>query len=182
LKVLVCGGRNYYLMRELFAELDRLHADKPITHVIHGDQRGADRLAGKWAKRRGVPCTPVPARWQQFGTAAGPIRNDEMLAMRPDLVVAFSGSYGTAGMVRKALKAGVPVVDLRRFCRTKKKRYQSRDEAQETMRSILARRTAAGHVEHVENGIYLCEFCGGWHLTSKFKDNAASVDLQAPSV
>jgi hypothetical protein len=111
MRVLVCGGRDYQDMRELFGVLDGIHAKTPIGLVIHGAYRGADTLAAEWAKSRGVRELPFPADWNAHpGGAAGPIRNSRMLAEGgPDLVVAFPGGSGTADCVRKAERAGVPV-------------------------------------------------------------------------
>jgi hypothetical protein len=49
--------------------------------------------------------------WKRYGNAAGPIRNQRMLEWGPDLVVAFAGGTGTAGMVALARAAGVPVIE-----------------------------------------------------------------------
>jgi hypothetical protein len=62
----------------------------------------------------GVPVSAHPADWFSHGKAAGPIRNQEMLAMEaPALVVAFPGGRGTADMVRRARKAGVDVLEVK---------------------------------------------------------------------
>ena len=78
--------------------------------MIHGDASGADRLAGEWAKERCIEVLARPAEWKKHGRAAGPIRNQAMLAEKPQLVVAFPGGKGTADMVAKAKKAGLEVV------------------------------------------------------------------------
>lgn len=110
MRVLVCGGRDYDDAVTVDRVLDRVHSRRPITCVIHGGARGADSLAGAWAKRRGVRVEEYPADWKRYGRAAGMIRNAEMLrAGRPDRVVAFPGGRGTAGMKRLARTAGVPV-------------------------------------------------------------------------
>jgi hypothetical protein len=52
----------------------------------------------------------VPADWQKHGTAAGPIRNKQMIVSgKPDLVLAFPGGRGTADMSRRAEKHGIPL-------------------------------------------------------------------------
>jgi hypothetical protein len=62
---------------------------------------------GKGARH---PVSTFFAAWHEHGRGAGPIRNRQMLEEgRPDLVVAFPGGHGTAGMIKLALKAGVPV-------------------------------------------------------------------------
>lgn len=82
---------------------------KPKT-VIHGAASGADRLAGEVATEMGIPVEEFPARWNDYGRAAGVIRNQMMLTHgKPDLVLAFPGGRGTADMVARARKANVPV-------------------------------------------------------------------------
>lgn len=106
LTVLVCGGRTFDDYQRLRALLDQL---KPRA-IIHGDARGADRLAGRYAREHGIHCTAVPAHWGQYGSMAGPMRNQRMLAMRPDVVVAFPGGVGTSDMVNRALYSAIPVI------------------------------------------------------------------------
>jgi hypothetical protein len=62
------------------------------------------------AREKGVQVIARPADWRRYGRAAGPIRNKEMLAHRPQLAVAFPGGTGTADMVGKAKAAGLDVV------------------------------------------------------------------------
>lgn len=110
MKVIVCGGRDYADRDALFAAMDRAHAKRPITIVIHGDAPGADRLAGEWAADRGVLSAAVKALWDRHGRrAAGPRRNRGMLTLGPDAVIAFPGGTGTADMVCAAREAGVAV-------------------------------------------------------------------------
>jgi hypothetical protein len=110
MRVLVCGGRDYTDVTTVERVLDRLHERTPFSCVIHGGARGADTLAGLWAKSRNVPVETHPAAWSKYGRAAGMIRNEQMLRDgRPDVVVAFPGGVGTAGMVRIAREARVPV-------------------------------------------------------------------------
>lgn len=115
-RVLVCGGRDFADADLLNSELDRIHdwsLDGPITSLIHGGARGADTLAGKWAKANGVPVRVFPANWQEHGRGAGHIRNQQMLDEgKPDLVVAFPGGAGTANMIQRARKAGARVIEV----------------------------------------------------------------------
>lgn len=110
MRVLVCGGRDFADYVHVARVLDALHAAEPITLVIHGDARGADTLAKRWALARAITQLPFPAKWATHGSAAGMIRNRAMLAKgRPDLVVAFMGGRGTANMVAIARDARPPV-------------------------------------------------------------------------
>jgi len=110
LRVLVCGGREFKNRSFLFAVLDKFHRNTPFDCVIHGAARGADRLAGEWAKQRSVQVVVFPADWKRHGNSAGPLRNLQMLKHgKPDCVIAFEGGAGTADMIAKAKRAGVPV-------------------------------------------------------------------------
>lgn len=98
----------------VFARLDAIHAETPITMVIHGGATGADTWADQWAKESGIEVDDYPIHrdeWKRHGPAMGPIRNQMMITdARPELVVAFPGGRGTADMVRKAEKAGIGIV------------------------------------------------------------------------
>jgi hypothetical protein len=110
MRVLVIGGRDFDDPELLNEALDRLHRERGVTALIHGDARGADRLAGEWATANGIPVETHPADWKRCGRGAGPMRNRSMLDERPDLLVAFPGGKGTADMVRRARKAGLDVI------------------------------------------------------------------------
>ena len=109
-RALVCGGRDYDDRDALYAALDRLHAEHHFSMLIAGGARGADTLAYEWATARGVPTEVYMADWA-LGSKAGPIRNHRMLDDgKPDLVIAFPGDKGTAGMMTIARRAGVRIV------------------------------------------------------------------------
>lgn len=112
MRVLVCGGRDFDDSRLMYRVLDALYLDRDST-LIHGDARGADRMAQRWAEERALWIESYPADWESHGKAAGFIRNQQMLDEgKPDLVVAFPGGKGTAMMVELASKAGVPVIQV----------------------------------------------------------------------
>jgi hypothetical protein len=78
--------------------------------LIHGNAKGADTLAKRWAVAHSVWHLPFEPDWQTHGDLAGPIRNRRMLDEgKPDLVLAFPGGRGTRNMVVQAKLAGVPV-------------------------------------------------------------------------
>jgi hypothetical protein len=114
-KVLVCGDRNWTDRKLISRELAALVPPEGIVMtVIHGAARGADTIGGEVAHLMGAGVRPFPADWAFYGRAAGPTRNQRMLDDgKPDLVLAFhddlANSKGTADMVRRAEKAGVPV-------------------------------------------------------------------------
>ena len=111
MKVLVCGGRDFKDSATLFQVLDQFHREHGFTFLVHGDARGADRLAGEWAKEQGVPFKAYPVEHDLDGEwpGAGPRRNRRMYDdAKPDMVVAFPGGKGTAGMVAYATKQQCP--------------------------------------------------------------------------
>ena len=113
MRILVCGGRDYGDCQALSDALDAVHAEHPVTQLIHGAARGADSLAAAWARSRGIPALAFPADWKKDGKAAGFVRNARMLRNGcPELVVAFPGGKGTAHMVHLAKQSGVPVLEL----------------------------------------------------------------------
>jgi hypothetical protein len=117
-RVLVCGGRDFADRPLLNWILGALHQTRTFSLVIHGRQRGADSLADEWAVEARIPVLRIPANWDAFGHAAGPIRNAEMLRVgKPDLVVAFPGGSGTADMVSRARRAHVEVFTVTRDVR-----------------------------------------------------------------
>jgi hypothetical protein len=103
---LVTGGRLYADRARVFAELDRVHAERGVGLLFHGacgidlaavadeygecDKRlidptklcGADRWAHEWGLERiGLGrIEPRPAQWRKLGRRAGPVRNHAMLA------------------------------------------------------------------------------------------------------
>lgn len=112
MKVLCCGDREWSDWKAIQRELRGLG---PLTIIVHGDCRGADKMCGYVADRLGYEVVPVPADWTRHGKAAGPIRNQQMLDQHPDiaLVLAFHNdltqSKGTKDMVWRARQRGVPV-------------------------------------------------------------------------
>ena len=130
MRLLVCGGRTWGYAwhgatadekrralrqrKQTFDVLDRLDRIVGVDVVIHGDAKGADTVAQKWAETRGCPVERYPANWKQEGRKAGPLRNTRMLDEgAPDVVVAFPGGVGTADMVGKAIdRDGVQVLDV----------------------------------------------------------------------
>jgi hypothetical protein len=111
MRVIVCGGRDYVNQAHLFAWLDKFHAAFPIDELIEGGARGADRLALQWANKNEVAVVEVRPKWGKHGKRAGMIRNQEMLDLKPDAVIAFPGGTGTNNMTRIARLAKIKVYD-----------------------------------------------------------------------
>ncbi len=110
MKAIVCGGRKFSDWPLLDKSLSAMHAETPFDRIATGAAPGADTLADSWARSRGVRVERYYALWKTHGHAAGPIRNQKMLDdEQPDVVISFPGGRGTADMVARAERAGVPV-------------------------------------------------------------------------
>lgn len=107
--LLVCGGRDYNNYERMKTILDHLAPNA----IVHGCAKGADQMAGNYARARGIPEIRVPANWDFYEKPAGVFRNDWMLKfVKVTKVVAFPGGKGTADMVRKAKFEGFDVLEI----------------------------------------------------------------------
>lgn len=104
--VIVTGGRSYANAETVGKVLDDINLVTPIELLIEGGAEGADRLCRHWAVMRGVNYKTVHAQWSRHKKMAGIIRNEQMIRMKHDMVVAFPGGNGTADMVRRASMTG----------------------------------------------------------------------------
>ncbi len=104
------GGRGYKDRANVFAWLDELDLQFPVSHLIHGDYAGADKLCDEWAILRGRQPVRCPALWTQHGKKAGPMRNQAMVELRPNIGIAFPGGVGTEDMFNRCKAAKIKVV------------------------------------------------------------------------
>ena len=137
MKVLVCGGRYYNNIDEVFMVLDEIYSDHINGDfcIVHGachidyfdiekakeegreprylKEIGADYFADIWARKREVTQKRYPAKWHLHGHGAGPKRNKLMFwSELPNLNVAFEGGKGTEGMKKICYNAGIQVFDV----------------------------------------------------------------------
>ena len=107
MRILVCGGRDFKDRKSIKRVLRKFDDD---TILIHGDARGADKLAGSYGRYRVWAIFSVPAQWKRYNRSAGYTRNARMLKEGvPELVIAFPGGRGTANMVKQARKKHITV-------------------------------------------------------------------------
>jgi hypothetical protein len=112
-RLLICGDREWTDEKAIEAIIDCYRAFPPgMECLIHGNCRGADRIAGKIAKAKGIKVLAFPADWDRHGPKAGAMRNRQMLNEgHPNLVIGFhnhiSDSKGTKDMLQAAQKAGI---------------------------------------------------------------------------
>lgn len=128
MRILITGSRQWTDRRELEDVLwvQWLSSNGNLT-IVHGDcPRGADRMVREWCERENARAVeelggPLfteerhPADWDQYGKAAGFIRNQEMVSLGADLCIAFvvpGKSKGTQHTIDLARKAGIPVEEV----------------------------------------------------------------------
>ena len=115
-RIIVTGSRDWENKSCVWDAIDEVWGKLSIDCtfiVVHGDcPTGADRFADElcslwteWAVER------HPADWDSYGRAAGPIRNQRMVDLGADMVLAFikNRSRGATGCARMALEAGLPL-------------------------------------------------------------------------
>ena len=115
IRIGVTGGRDYADTGVVYTALDdtlkNLKSLGLVMYLVVGDATGADAIARKWAKARGIDHKDggFVADWKKHGNSAGPIRNREMLRSGIDKLCAFPGGKGTADMKSICNKANVLV-------------------------------------------------------------------------
>lgn len=108
-RICMTGGRDF-CDRQMVIHAFRRIGLCPTDTLVEGEARGADRLCAEVAREMGATVEPHPAKWGEYGRAAGMIRNSEMLRSGIDLLVSFPGGRGTAHCTRTAKEMGIPVV------------------------------------------------------------------------
>jgi hypothetical protein len=110
LRLIIAGGRDFNNFESLVERCDFFLQNHKEVIVISGRAKGADLLGEKYAKLRGFDVEVFEADWDQFGKAAGPVRNRDM-AKRADALIAFwdGKSRGTKHMIETAKDLGLKV-------------------------------------------------------------------------
>jgi hypothetical protein len=79
MRCIIAGGREIEDDEVLMEALAACPFTNQITEVVSGCARGVDTLGSRWAYFKNIPVKRMPARWEKYGKAAGPIRNAEMV-------------------------------------------------------------------------------------------------------
>jgi hypothetical protein len=116
MRVIICGSRDWDDELTIYTYLMGLRAASYRTTltVIHGDCRGADRIADAAARQLGINVEAHPADWRGQGRSAGFKRNRLMLDLGADRVAAFKDYFdhtmqtgGTENMISLARMARI---------------------------------------------------------------------------
>lgn len=115
MRVIVAGSRgfdDYQLLNNELTTLKMLSESNktPITEVVSGTARGADKFGEIWAEQNGIKLIKFPADWTRYGKSAGYVRNEEM-AKYADILYAFwdGTSKGTKHMIELAKRHNLKV-------------------------------------------------------------------------
>lgn len=110
MRVIIAGGRDFRDYPTLCKVCDHVLSKSDDIEIISGTANGADSLGEKYAKERGYTLKQFPADWDEFGKAAGYIRNDEMAKYGDALIAFWDGkSKGTGHMIDLAKKRNLKV-------------------------------------------------------------------------
>lgn len=107
-RVLIYGSRDWIDSNAIRDVVLSLPED---AWVVHGGATGADALAHKWARARGLRVEIHRAGWKRHGRAAGPIRNQAMADSGLTRAYGFRRgevSKGTDDMTARLVAAGIP--------------------------------------------------------------------------
>jgi len=117
MRVLVDGGLGCP-NEAIYRGLEACHATYGITELLFASSGNpADRLAGEWCRRKRIKITKPPritwVNMQKYRPrTAAPMRNAAMIAMKPDMLLAFKHGTGLMDMMRRAKAAGIPIVKV----------------------------------------------------------------------
>lgn len=107
-RVIIAGSRDFDDYSVLVLKMDYFVQNLDNVTVISGCCSGADKLGERWAASRDFDIVRFPAKWKEYGRAAGPIRNEEMAKSATHLVVFWDGkSKGTKSMIEFGRKYGL---------------------------------------------------------------------------
>ena len=109
MKLIIAGSRDFTDYKFLERELELL--DARVTEVVCGCARGADELGHRWAVAHGKDVKMFPAKWDDHGRAAGPIRNAEMANYADEAIVFCKNkSKGSMNMIKAMQLRKKPVL------------------------------------------------------------------------
>jgi hypothetical protein len=107
IKLAIVGTRSYQDYKEFKYYLEEFQKDKCVKQIITGCANGADDLARRYAREKGIDLEVKEANWKKYGKGAGPIRNAR-IARECDYMIAFwdMNSHGTRNALLLAERLG----------------------------------------------------------------------------
>ena len=125
--IAVTGPKAFYNRSLVFNQLNYLLGNvMPNIQIIEGGTTCLDNLIKDWATSKNVSCVEITPDWNQFGSGAELIRDQEMIQKSQGLVVFYDGSFELETILESALNKGIEVhvVDIFYNSRTYGKAFQ----------------------------------------------------------
>jgi hypothetical protein len=114
---MITGSRDWFNEKAIREALEELDLDNGGFHTLvsGGCPTGADFIAEEWAHALGWQVERHLANWAEFGKAAGPRRNAEMVKSGVDICLAapLPQSRGTVDCMDRARDAGIVVLVIK---------------------------------------------------------------------
>lgn len=112
--ILIAGSRTFN-DRETFEKvITEIMGEKAEVTIVEGGAAGADSLARDFANEHNIPFIEFKPDWKKYGRAAGPKRNDAMVAFIEEhsgsaLYFWDEESKGTKQCIESARKRGIDI-------------------------------------------------------------------------
>jgi len=108
-KVIIAGSREGFVARNVFEAIEESPFNGKITEIVSGAARGVDRDGEYYAKCNKLPVKQFIPNWNEYGKAAGMIRNSDMARYADALVAVWDGkSKGTKNMIDNMISLQKP--------------------------------------------------------------------------
>jgi len=110
MKVIIAGSRDLDNVshtlesKVTFVEQVVTNSGMGVTKVLCGGAKGADQWGKAWAMSRHLPVEVYTANWQDYGKAAGMIRNNAMADDADGLILIWDGKSRGSAHMKKAAK------------------------------------------------------------------------------
>jgi len=103
MKTAVIGSRTFIDYEKLVSCLEKIH---DISEIITGGAKGADTLAEKYAKQKGLKLNIFKPDYARHGKLAAPLMRNYLIIDNSDLIVVFwdGKSKGTKHAISYARK------------------------------------------------------------------------------
>ncbi|HEX2301570.1 MAG TPA: DUF2493 domain-containing protein [Pseudonocardiaceae bacterium] len=113
-RILITGSRTWTDITPIRTALQYWRHQFPGVVLVHGDARGADRIAAGIWRSWGLPVEAHPADWARHGRAAGHRRNRAMVALGADVCLAFIRHHSPGASACAALAEAAAIPTYRR--------------------------------------------------------------------
>jgi hypothetical protein len=109
MKIIIAGSRTITDYSVVIKAIENSQFKDKITEVVCGCAIGVDRLGQQWAISKNITVKEMPADWNKYGKAAGPIRNLQMAEYADGAIIIWNGkSPGAKDMIKQIKKFDKP--------------------------------------------------------------------------